>query len=144
VLALVLAKGHEGLTEEVVELVDVEPEVLERDDRAALGQRGDPTGLRHGGDVQRAALRLDLELLLEVAGRDDLDVVVDLGVDHVVEDRLVGVGLLRLPGAEQLHLARVLELTAATSLTRGVAAVVAVVAPTPARDEREREERDQQ
>ena len=49
------------------------PDVLERDDVARLGQVGDRAGLRHGGDVERAALGPDLELLLEVADRLDLD-----------------------------------------------------------------------
>ena len=69
VLAVVLAEGHERLAEQVVQLVDVEAQVLERHDVARLGQVGDGAGLRHGGDVERAALGPDLELLLEVADR---------------------------------------------------------------------------
>ena len=69
------------------ELVDVEPEVLERDDAPGVDEAGIAPGLGHGGDVERAALGADLELLLEVADRLDLDLVVGLGVDQLVEDR---------------------------------------------------------
>ncbi len=45
----------------------------------------------------------------------DLDLVVGVGVDQVVEDLLVGVGLLRLAGAQQLHRAGVVELASPPS-----------------------------
>ena len=64
-------------------------------------------GCGHGRHVERAAFGPDLELLLEVAGRLDLDLVVGLRVDQVVEDRLVGVDLFGLARTQQVHLAGV-------------------------------------
>ena len=68
---------------------------------------GDRARLRHGREVERAAFGTDLELLLEVAGRLDLGVVVDLRVDEVVEDLLVGGRLFGLGRTQQVHLAGV-------------------------------------
>ena len=102
----------------------------------AVGQVGDGARLRHGGHVERAAFGLDLELLGEVAGGDDLDVVVRISGDQLVEDHLVGVGLLGLTGAEQLDGAGVL--TAAAAGGGGSTGVVSVAIVTaPRRDERE-------
>src|SRR5918998_353486 len=115
VLAVDLAERHEALAERLVELVDVEAEILEGHDRACLDQIGDRSRLGHGRHVEGAALGADLELLLEVADRLDLDGVLGVRVDHVVEDRLVGVDLLRLAGAHQVDRARVLAEVAAAS-----------------------------
>ena len=49
------------------------PEVLERHDASRVDEGRDRTRLGDGGHVEGAALGPDLELLLEVADRLDLD-----------------------------------------------------------------------
>ena len=65
-LALVLAEGDERRAELLVEIVDVEPEVFERDEVPLVDQARDGARLRYRGDVERAAVGADLELLFEV------------------------------------------------------------------------------
>ena len=81
----------------LLELGDVEAQVLERDGVAAVGLRLHRSGLRQQDDVERAALGPDLDLLLEVARRLELDLVVDLGRDEVVDDRLQDLALCAAP-----------------------------------------------
>ena len=88
----------------------------------------DGAGLRHRGDLEGAALGADLDLLLEVADRLDGHLVVDLGVDQVVEDLLVGVGLLGLAGAHERELTAQLAATVATVAAITATAVVVVAA----------------
>src|SRR3546814_16012022 len=80
---------------------DVEAEVLERHDAAVGRELPHRSGLRHGGQVEGAALGPDLELLLAVAGSLDLRLVGGVGVGHVVEDGLNCRNLLGPHGGDQ-------------------------------------------
>jgi hypothetical protein len=124
VLALVLGQADVVRAEQILELADVEAEVLERHDRPGLGLSGDTTRLGHERDVERLAFRTDRKLLLELAGRLDLDVVV--GVDVVVHHGLDGFGLLRLHGVEDVDGACVL-LAVAAALGAATTAVIIVI-----------------
>ena len=69
-----------------------------------VDEAGDGAGLRHRGDVERAAVGTDLELLFEVADDSTVGLVVGLRVDQVVEDLLVRRCLLWLRRTQQVHL----------------------------------------
>ena len=108
VLAVVLAERHERLAEEVVELVDVEAQVLERHDVPASARSAMAPGCGTAATSSVPPSAWIWNCWAKSLAGLDLDVVVGLGVDQLVEDLLVGVGLLGLAGAQQLDGAGVL------------------------------------
>jgi hypothetical protein len=124
VLAVDLDELEEVRAVCLFELGDVEAHVLEGDGALIHGV-GHRPGLGQQRDVEGAALGTDLEVLLEAARLLEHGLVLDFGVDQLVDDALNRFVLLRLHRVQHIDGAGVLA--AATVLGVGCAAVVVIV-----------------